>query len=516
MSRTTALTVIVLLAATGTAVAQEDSPIKAKTTEYDIRAELVEDHESVTQHSAMIAGQQIRYTAKAGNMVLRAEDGAPRGSVFYVAYFRDGVENVKNRPITFSFNGGPGSASVWVHLGALGPRKTELDPEGFAAHPLPGKLVDNPYSVLDVTDLVFIDPVSTGYSRSTPGVDPREFHGFENDIESVGEFIRLFLTRSGRWSSPKFLAGESYGTTRSAGLVSYLQDRYGTYFNGIALLSSVLNWQTIRPNEGNDLPYIMFLPTYTATAWYHGKLPERLSGELRDALAEAEEFARGDYATALMMGSDLEGEARAAMAARIAELTGLSADYVDRTNLRIHPFRYFRELRRDERLTIGRLDSRYTGRARDAVGDDFEFDPSGTIVDAYFVSLLNDYLRQDLGVESDLPFRQSASEVWPWNYHPGTWSETSTNRFLDLAEPLRQAMNKNPGLKVLIQSGYYDLATPYFASDYTVDHMALEPEIADNIWVRYYEAGHMMYVREEDHRKFREDFLELVERALEN
>jgi carboxypeptidase C (cathepsin A) len=514
MPRLTTLTAITLLAVAGSVAAQDESPIKARTTEYDIRSELVEDHESVTKHSAMIAGQQIRYTAKAGNMVLRAEDGAPLGSVFYVAYFRDDVEDAAARPITFSFNGGPGSAAVWVHLGALGPIKTELDPEGFAAHPLPGKLVDNPHSVLDVSDLVFIDPVSTGYSRSTPGVDPREFHGFKNDVESVGEFIRLFLTRSGRWSSPKFLAGESYGTTRSAGIASYLQDRYGAYFNGIALISSVLNWQTILPNEGNDLPYIMFLPTYTATAWYHGMLPERLSGDLRTALDEAERFARGDYTTALMMGSDLKGEARTAMAARIAEMTGLSADYVERANLRIHPFRYFRELRRDERLTIGRLDSRYTGRARDAVGDDFEYDPSGTIVDAYFVSLLNHYLRQDLKVESDLPFRQSAGEVWPWNYHGETWRETSTNRFLDLAEPLREAMNKNPSLKVLVQSGYYDLATPYFASDYTVDHMALEPEIAENIWVRYYEAGHMMYVREEDHRKFREDFLELVERAL--
>lgn len=488
-------------------------PLEADKAKWQVRPELVEEVRSVTEHEAEIAGETIPYTATAGNLLLTAENGKPKGSIFYVAYTRDGVDDPSERPVTFSFNGGPGSASVWVHLGAFGPKKAHLDPEGFPDGPPPGHLEDNPYSVLDVTDLVFIDPVSTGYSRPAPGEDPEQFHGFADDVESVGELIRLWLTRNGRWSSPKLLAGESYGTTRSAGLVGHLQDHHGLYFNGVALISSVLNWQTQIFAPGNDLPYVNFLPTYTAAAWYHGKLPERLSGDLRAALDEVEEFARGEYATALMKGRDLPDDERDRIAARVAEYTGLSEEFVKQSNLRIRDGRFFKELLRDERKTIGRLDARFTGRDRDAAGETYEFDPSGAVVDAYFVSLLNDYLRTDLGLESDLPFRHSAREVWPWNYHPGTYQETWTNRYLNVAETLRQAMNKNPELEVLVMSGYYDFATPYFASDYTVDHMPLAPEIADNLRVAYYEAGHMMYIREEDHRKFRRDFLDLLHRA---
>ncbi|MGB3563851.1 MAG: peptidase S10 [Thermoanaerobaculia bacterium] len=507
------LAILLLPLASGAADEKGDETVKAKTAEYEVRRELVEELESVTQHRITIEGVQIPYTAKAGNLVLREEDGKPKGSIFFVAYTRDDVDDLSSRPLTFSFNGGPGSASLWVHLGAFGPKKTELDAEGFPAGPPPGRLVDNPYSVLDFSDLVFIDPVATGFSRAAPGVEAADFHGFQNDIESVGEFIRLYLTRNGRWSSPKFLAGESYGTTRSAGLAGYLQNSLGTYFNGIALISSVLNWQTLIPSDGNDLPYIGFLPSYTATAWYHGRLSERLSGDLQATLAEVEEFSRGEYATALMMGRDLAPETRAEVVGKLAEYTGLTAEYIEQTNLRVHPRRFFKELLRDERKTTGRLDSRFTGRDRDAAGENYEFDPAGAVMDAYFVSLLLDYLRQDLKLESDLPFRHLSREVRPWNYHPGTYRETWTNRFLDVSEVLREAMNRNPRLQVLVMSGYYDLATPYFASDFTIDHMALEPEVADNIWAAYYEAGHMMYIRDADHRKFRDDFRDLVQRA---
>jgi carboxypeptidase C (cathepsin A) len=493
---------------------EKEPEVKVKPVEYEVRSELVEESSSVTHHTATIAGQKIAYTATAGNMILRAEDGKPRGSIFYVAYTRDGVEDVAARPITFSFNGGPGSASLWVHLGAFGPKMAELGPEGFPKGPPPGRLVDNPYSPLDATDLVFIDPVTTGYSRPTPGEDPDQFHGFQHDVESVGEFIRLYLTRNERWTSPKFLAGESYGTTRSAGLASFLQDHFGAYFNGIALISSVLNWETLIFSDGNDLPYILYLPTYTATAWYHKKLAARLAGDFDAAIAEARHFAAGEYATALLEGRNLSEAERDQVAAHFAELTGLSVDYVKRADLRVSADRFFKELLRDEGKTTGRLDSRFTGRDRDAAGEEEEYDPAGAMTDAYYVSLINDYLRRDLGVKSDLPFHHLTGEVWPWNFHRGTYKETWTNAFLDVSEPLRQAMTENPHLQVLVMCGYYDLATPFFGSDYTVSHMNLAPELADHLRLAYYHAGHMMYIRDADHKKFREDFLALIQRAL--
>jgi len=493
--------------------AQDDGKdlLQPKPAQWDVRKELVDEVASVTHGSATIGGQAIDYTATAGTMILRDEVGKPMGSVFYVAYTRDGIDDLDARPVTFSYNGGPGSAAVWVHLGAFGPKRAALDPEGMPAGPPPGHLVDNEDSVLDATDLVFIDPISTGYSRPAPGEEADQFHGFENDVQSVGELIRLWLTRNERWASPKFLAGESYGTTRSAGLAGYLQDRYGMYFNGIALISSVLDFQTIIFSESNDLPYVLYLPTYAATAWYHHKLPERLSGDLRATLDEVEGFARGEYATALLMGSDLPDDRRDEIAGKVAEYTGLSKDYVEQSNLRIRADRFFKELLRDERKTTGRLDSRFTGYDRDAAGERPEYDPAGVAVDAYFVSLLNDYLRHDLGFESDLPFDYSA-QVQPWEF---SWRGQRgwVPGYLNVAEILRQAMTQNPKLQVLVMSGYYDLATPFFGSDYTIDHMALPPELRDNIRATYYEAGHMFYIRRADHDKMRRDFLDLIDRA---
>jgi len=489
--------------------------LEPKPATWSPRKELVEEVRSVTHHQASIAGTTFPYTATAGTLLLTAEDGKPKGSIFYVAYTRDDVDDPASRPVTFCYNGGPGAASLWVHLGAFGPKRVHLGPEGFPDEPPPGHLEDNPDSLLDATDLVFIDPISTGYSRPAPGEDPGQFHGFENDIESVGEVIRLWLTRNDRWTSPKLLAGESYGTTRSAGLSGYLQDHYGLYLNGIALISAVLNWQTQIFAVGNDLPYALTLPTYTAAAWYHGKLPERLSGDLRSTLDEVEEFARGDYTHALMMGRDLPDDERAEVVRKLAEYTGLSEEYVEQTNLRIRDERFYKELLRDQGKIIGRLDARFTARDRDSAGEQPELDPAGAATDAYFVSLINDYLRTDLGFKSDLPFRHLAAEVWPWNYHPGTYRETWTNGYLNVAETLRRAMNENPHLQVLVMSGYFDFATPYFSTDYTVDHMDLPPEIEGNLRTAYYEAGHMMYIRESEHQKFRRDFLDLIHRATE-
>jgi len=451
-----------------------------------------EEKISQTQHTITINGEVIQYTATAGTILLKEEDDEtgekPKASIFYVAYTRDGVEDPSNRPLTFSFNGGPGSSSVWLHLGLLGPKRVLMDEIGNPLPP-PYQLVENEFSLLDKTDLVFIDPVSTGYSRAVPGEKAKQFHGFEKDIESVGEFIRMYATRNNRWLSPKFLIGESYGTTRASGLAGHLQERVGMYLNGIMLVSVVLNFQTIRFFVGNDMPYILFLPTYAATAWFHKKLSEdQLARPLDEFLTEVKAFAMGDYTLALMQGSALDAEQKAAIAEKLAAYTGLTPEYIEQTNFRLNIFRFTKELRRTERLTVGRLDSRFTGRDRDAAGEHFEFDPSYATIQGTYTATMNDYLRRELGFETDLPYEILTYRVHPWSY------EKQQNHYLNVAETLRKAMSLNPHLKVFVANGYYDLATPYLATEYTFNHMDLEPEMMQNISMKYYEAGHMMYV----------------------
>ncbi len=444
-----------------------------------------------TQHSIRVNGQPLAYTATAGTMVLKAEDGAkPKASVFYVAYTRDDVEDPSTHPITFSFNGGPGSSSVWMHLGLLGPRRVQLAEDGGPVPP-PCRLVDNACSLLDETDLVFIDPVSTGYSRPAPGEEAKQFHGLEQDAEWMGEFIRLFTTRFKRWGSPKFLIGESYGTTRAAALAGNLQNRHSLYLNGIMLISSILNFQSVSFHTGNDLPYILFLPTYTATAWYHGCLAEALqSRPLREVLAEVEAFARGEYTLALMQGARLPVAQQAAIAQRLAAYTGLAEAYILRTNLRINIYRFVKELLREQRRTVGRLDSRFTGIDRDAAGEHFEYDPSYAIIQGPYAAALNDYVRRELQFESDLPYEVLADLYKTWDY------STFQNQYVNVAETLRAALCQNPFLKVFVANGYYDFATPYFATEYTFDHLELDPALQSNISMGYYEAGHMMYVHQ--------------------
>ena len=492
-------------------VAGEEEKPEAEEPSFEI-----EEQSSSTKGRVTIDGQPVEYTVTVGDIILRTDEGEPRAKMTFVSYLRDGVEDRRSRPVTFAFNGGPGSASVWVHLGAFGPKKALLDDEGMPLGPPPGELVDNEHTVLDVTDLVFIDPVETGWSRPAPGEDGEQFIGFTKDVESVGEFIRIWLARNDRWASPKFIAGESYGTTRSAGLAEYLQDTHGMFLNGICLISSVINWGTKVFNVGNDLPYALILPTYTATAWRHGKLPEHLAGDLEAALARSEAFALGDYASALMLGDQLQGAERQRIRTQLAELSGLSEEYLERADLRVDIYHFVKELLRDEGLTVGRLDSRYTGSDRDDVGEHFEYDPSSAVVTGWYVSLLKDYLRHELGYENDMVFRHSAGrQVRPWNYHEDESRQSyGSNAYANYAEHLRAAMHKNPYLKVLIMSGYYDLATPYFATDYTVDHMQLDSELRDNIEVAYYKAGHMMYVRAEDLAKFRQDYLNFLRAAL--
>jgi carboxypeptidase C (cathepsin A) len=469
-----------------------------------------------TRHTLGVGGRELRYTARAGTIVLREEaekggeggptaDGEkPRATIFFVAYTLDDADAAA-RPITFAFNGGPGSSSVWLHLGLLGPRRVLLDDDGTA--PPPFRLADNEYTLLEHTDLVFIDPVNTGYSRVVPGEAAKQFHGFKRDIESVGDFIRLYTSRYGRWLSPKFLAGESYGTTRAGGLAGYLQARHGLYLNGLVLVSAVLNFQTLEFDPGNDLPYILFLPTYTATALYHRRLAPELQADLRATLAEVEAFALGEYAMALLRGDTLEPERRAEVAARLARYTGLSAEYVERSNLRVRDDRFVKELLRDERRTVGRLDSRFTGVDRDAAGERTEFDPSYAVIQGPYTAAFNDYVRRELAFESDLPYEILSGRVHPWSYGD------HENRYVDVAETLRQAMTVNPHLRVHVASGYCDLATPYFATEYTLAHMGLDPRLRGNLAVSYYEAGHMMYVHRASLARLRDELAGFVTSA---
>jgi carboxypeptidase C (cathepsin A) len=490
------LSLALLLGGTA-ALAQETQEPK----EAPAPAKPIEDRIVTTKHKAAIGGSSIAYTASAGTLVLRDEEGKAKASMFIVAYVRDGrdgVQDLSKRPITFAYNGGPGSSAVWLHMGAFGPRRVVLDDEGRDLGP-PYRLTDNGESILDVTDLVFIDPVITGYSRPAPGEEAKQFHGLREDVESVGQLIHLYATRNGRWSSPKFLSGESYGTTRSAALVHHLQDRYGMYFNGVVLISSILNFQTARFQVGNDLPYPLFLPTYTATAWYHKRLPADLQGDLRKALDEAESFALGEYTLALAQGNDLAPERRREVAQKVARLTGLSPEYVERVNLRpvIHPFT--KELLRAERKTVGRLDSRFQGIDRMAEGEEPEFDPSYAAILGPFSGVLNGYVATDLEFKSDLPYEILTARVRPWSYRE------FENSYVNVAEELRQAMARNPALKVFVGSGYYDLATPYFATEYTFDHLAFDPGFSERVTKAYYECGHMMYIRKADREKLKRD-----------
>jgi carboxypeptidase C (cathepsin A) len=468
----------------------------------------LEDKISQTKHSARIGGQEIKYTATAGTMVMKTEEGEAKATIFYVAYTRDDVSDLSTRPVMFTFNGGPGSSSVWLHLGAFGPRRVEMGDAG-ALLPPPYKMVDNESSLLDTTDMVFIDPVSTGYSRPAPGESPNQFHGVQEDIQSVGDFIRLWATRNKRWGSPKFLAGESYGTTRAAGLSGYLQQRHGMYLNGIILVSTILNFQTTDFNSGNDLPYILYLPTYTAIAWYHKRLPSDLQSDLKKAVQESEDFANGGYTLALMSGDSLPSAKHAEVVKKLARLTGLSEDYIERTNLRVQIDRFTKELLRSQRRTVGRIDGRFTGIDLDAAGDSPEYDPSIAAITGPYTATLNEYVRGDLKFDSDLPYEILTGRVAPWSYRP------YENKYVDVGETLRSAMTQNPFLRVFVAKGYYDLATPFFAANYTFDHLGLDPSLRGHITDDYFESGHMVYAHMPSLAKLKQDTAQFI-RASSN
>lgn len=455
-----------------------------------------------TKHTLTIDGQGISYTAKAGTILLRDEDDKPTASIFYIAYTRDNLTDLTTRPITFSFNGGPGSSSVWMHLGLLGPRRVRLAEDGSALPP-PYQLIDNEYSLLDATDLVFIDPVSTGFSRAIPPKDAKKFHGLREDTASVAEFIRLYVTRNKRWSSPKFIIGESYGTTRAAALSGELSQRLKMNVNGIMLVSTVLNFQTLDFNAGNDLPYILYLPSYATAAWFHKKLAADLQSKTMSEVFEAARaFATGDYSRALDAGNSLTSGQRRKVVEQYARFTGLPADYVDRADLRISLGRFATELLATQNRVIGRYDSRYKGYVRDRLANRMEQDPSFEAVASAFTSTFNDYVRTELKYETDLQYEILAS-VGPWN-----WDQS--NGYVNVGETLASAITRNPFLKVHVSSGYYDLATPLAATLYTIDHLILDPALLANFTLDSYSAGHMMYLNLPDLKKSKTDLARFI------
>ncbi|HYL92100.1 MAG TPA: peptidase S10 [Alphaproteobacteria bacterium] len=460
---------------------------------------------SVTHHEIHVGGKTLRYTATTGLMPLRNVEGEVEAHIFYIAYTLDGAP--AGRPLTFSFNGGPGSASVWLHLGAIGPRRVRMQPDGMMPAP-PYQLVDNEFTWLDQTDLVFIDPVGTGYSRAVKRDQTKKFLGLRGDIESVGEFIRLYLGRSERWSSPLFLVGESYGTTRAAGLSGYLVE-HGIAFNGIMLISSVLNFGTLDSAPENDLPFVMFLPSFANTAWFHKKLGPDFK-DLATVQREAEQWAGTEYTQALAKGDRLTPQERQSVIDHLARFTGLSRTYIDNANLRIDEPHFTKELLRDERKTVGRLDSRFTGSDRSGVAETSSFDPSMSAIRPPYTSMFNQYVRTELNYKSDLEYYILGGgftfNEWDWG--------SAINGFPDTGRALKDAFDKNPYMKLFVGSGYYDLATPYFATQYTLNHIGLDAAQHGRVSLGYYPAGHMMYIQDDSLGHLKQDIGAFMSNAL--
>ncbi len=460
----------------------------------------------VRQHSVKVGGKTHAYTTTAGQLPIKNDKGETEANLYFTAYTLDNPKEGDRRPITFTFNGGPGSASVWLHMGGLAPKRVEMLDDGAMPRP-PYKIIDNDFSWIGSTDLVFIDPVDTGYSRATSEDNAKKAKGVQGDLESVGEFIRLYLSRYRRWTSPLFLAGESYGTYRSAGLAGYLADK-GIIFNGIILISSILNMQTARFQIGNDLPYQLFLPTYAATAWYHDRVsPQYRKMGVRAFLDEVEAWVESDYVQALSLGDRLDGARRADVLDRLAAYTGLTREYLDLANLRVEIHVFCKELLKSDRLSVGRIDSRFKGKDMSGVSETPDYDPSLNVIWPPFTTALNQYFRTELGYENDTEYHILRGLDWNWGDAKDGYSDTSGH--------LREAMAKNPWMRIYIASGYYDLATPYYATLYTLNHMGLDADAHSRLTLEEFPVGHMVYVEKGALKKLQDDVATFIKLAVE-
>ncbi len=468
----------------------------------------------VTHHQITVGGKTLHYTATAGRLPIKDQAGNTEAEMFFVAYTLDGAD-VSRRPLTFAFNGGPGSASLWLHMGALGPRKVVLAKDGMMPAS-PYRLMDNPETPLDKTDLVLVDAIGTGYSRPADVEKGKKFWGLKGDIEAFSEFVRMYISRCERWSSPLYILGESYGTTRAAGIAGFLNNR-GISFNGIVLLSTVIDFETLEITKKNDLGAILTLPTYTMIAAYHKKLAPELMQDMAKTREEVVRWASTDYAAALAKGDALTPQERQAVIDQIARYTGLKKDIIDLANLRVDVRQFTHWLLADQKLHVGRLDGRYTGPDPNGFFETPFYDPTGSAIGPPFTSVFNDYVRRELGYKTDLPYYVSAGQI-STSQEEGFWRKwewgSAIEGFPDTATPLRAAMVKNPYLKVLVMEGYYDLATPFAAADYTMNHLDLGPEYRKNISFATYDAGHMVYLRENGLAKMKKDFVDFIGATL--
>lgn len=474
-----------------------DAP-KSPEDPKEARAPEVEPRRVHSEGEIEVEGERFVYRATAGTQVLRDEDGQPRASVFFVSYRREDLD-ADRRPITFVFNGGPGSSATWLHLGALGPRRVDIED---ARHPPPPPytLEDNPDSLLDVTDLVFVDPVGTGFSRPEGEAKLEDFLDVKADVASMADFIRDYLTEHGRWNSPKYLIGESYGSTRCAGLAAELLEQ-NLLLNGVGLISCALAFQTFVFETGNDLPHVLYLPSYAATAHFHGAVPR--TEDLEAWLEEVEQFAVREYAPALLFGGRLSTDERDRIARRLETYTGVAAAYWARSQLRVPLPRFMKELLREQGLVVGRMDSRYLGTESDPLAADNERDPGWDAPRGPYAALVNHYLRGELGYEASQPYallNMKVNESWRWPIQ-------DRMGYLDVATALRKTMLACPHLEVFFAHGRYDLATPYFAGRYTASHLGPEPALRRRIHESTYEAGHMMYLNPGERTKLKQDLL---------
>lgn len=486
-------------------MAQQPSPRPSETPRPSA-APQPEEPPTVKKQIVRVRGQQLSYTTTTGFMPIKnSVTGETEARIFYMAYTLDNAP--AGRPLMFSFNGGPGSASVWLHLGALGPRRIRMQDDGMMPPP-PYQMEDNQETWLTETDIVFIDPVGTGYSRATRPDLASKFFGVNGDIESVGEFIRMYLGRNERWTSPLFLVGESYGTTRASGLSNWLFD-HGVALNGIALVSTVMNFQTIRFADNNDLPLVLILPSYTATAWYHKRLPPAMqSRSLTQVVEEGRKFAANEYAPAMLRIDSLSPAERNALAEKYSSFTGLSKEFVERNNFRVDLGEFNKELLRTERRTTGRLDSRFKGIDRDAAGDGPDSDPSMNAIRPPYTAAFNSYVRGELGFKSDTEYYILGGGITsPWNWN-------TNNAYADTSVSLKDAMGKNPYMKIFLAQGYYDMATPFYAAEYTVSALNLDPALRRNVHFEYYEAGHMMYIDTKSLTKLKRDAASFIQNSV--
>ncbi|HXZ80259.1 MAG TPA: peptidase S10 [Terriglobales bacterium] len=463
----------------------------------------------VTHHQITLDGRPLRYTATAGRLPIKRDDGKIEAEMFFVAYTLDG-QDASRRPLVFAFNGGPGSASVWLHMGALGPKRVVLQPNGFMPAS-PYRFADNQYTLLDRADLVLVDAIGTGFSRAANAELSKKFWGVKGDIEAFGEFIRMYISRYERWSSPLYLLGESYGTTRAAGVAGYVADR-GISFNGITLLSTVLKFQTLQWTKSNDEPYWLILPSYTMIAAYHKRLAPDLMQDLGKTRQEVEQWASNEYARALAKGDALTPDERQRIIDQLARYTGLSKQVIDEANLRINVAVFTHNLLIDQKVRVGRLDGRFTGPDPEGLLDTRFYDPTGSAILPPFTSIFNNYVRTELGYKSDMPYRvlafqdEGAFSKWDWG--------SAIQGFPDTATALRAAMVKDPYLKVLVMEGYYDLATPFYAADYTMDQMDLSAAYRKNISFATYDCGHMVYLDLNSLAKMKRDQVEFMQKTL--